>query len=540
MLKRIQKPFATCLFFLLVFLSACHNQSAKKEPVTPKTDSLPKPGRSVEGSFSDQRVLHLDSSNINQILTRFPLLGKYGSDVKKFYRYRNFSYAWYETSGLIEQANHLYTHLNNLEDEGILIKPPYLNDLDSLINDLSVTDKADSVLEILLTAEYLFYADKVWNGIAENQTSKLQWYIPRKKLNLPYLTDSLIRDTAAPLFSDNYSYRQYNLLKETLKKYKQLDSSTSWKPIQTKGKLALHDESKDVASLRKRLFELGDLKFDSGSEVFEESLRDGIKSFQYRYGMTADGVPGPAFFNYINTPLQEYIRKIIINMERARWVPLDLKSHYLIVNIPSFTLYAYDADTIRFTMNVVVGKDVHKTVLFSGDIKYIVFSPYWDIPPSILKNEILPGIRKDPNYLKRNNMEWVGNRVRQKPGPKNSLGLVKFLFPNSYNIYMHDTPAKSLFEKSARAFSHGCIRLGEPEKLADYLLREDPQWTAEKINKAMHAGVEKYVTLKDPVPVYIGYLTAFVDNQGRINFRDDVYKRDAALEKTLMLSLIHI
>jgi murein L,D-transpeptidase YcbB/YkuD len=131
-------------------------------------------------------------------------------------------------------------------------------------------------------------------------------------------------------------------------------------------------------------------------------------------------------------------------------------------------------------------------------------------------------------------MEWAGNGVRQKPGPKNSLGLVKFLFPNSYNIYLHDTPAKSLFEKSSRAFSHGCIRLGEPEKLANYLLRDDPQWTEKKIYAAMHAGVEKYVTLKDPVPVYIGYMTAFVDNEGRVNFRDDVYKRDDALQKTLL------
>jgi L,D-transpeptidase YcbB len=536
MLKKIHMFFAGWLIFILVILTACHNQSAHQVAVAPKTDSLPKPDRSLEGSFSDQHTLHLDSTHISKVLSMFPLLGSYASEVKQFYRYRNFSYAWFETSGLIEQASHLYTHLSNLEDEGILIKPPYLNVMDSLINNPSVTEKADSVLEILLTAEYLFYANKVWKGIPENQSSKLQWYIPRKKLNLPYLTDSLIKDTSAPLFSDNYSYRQYNLLKEALKKYRKLDSSTTWKPIDVKSKLMLHDESEDVASLRKRLYDLGDLNFDSGSKVFDDSLQDGVKSFQYRYGMTADGIAGPAFLKYINTPLQEYIRKIIINMERARWVPLDLKRHYLIVNIPSFTLYAFDADTIHFAMNVVVGKAVHKTVLFSGDIKYIVFSPYWDVPPSILKNEILPGIRRDPNYLKRNNMEWVGNRVRQKPGPKNSLGLVKFLFPNSYNIYLHDTPAKSLFEKSARAFSHGCIRLGEPEKLADYLLRDDPKWTTEKINAAMHAGVEKYVTLKDPVPVYIGYMTAFVDNAGKINFRDDVYMRDAALQKTILTS----
>jgi murein L,D-transpeptidase YcbB/YkuD len=533
MQKKIQIFFVRCKIFFLILLSACHNQSTQQAPVLSKTDTVPTPDRTLEGSFSDQHVLYLDSLKIDMLLNRFPLLGKYASDLKQFYRYRNFSYAWFETSGVIEQANHLYTRLSNLEDEGILIKPPYLNELDSLINDPSVTEKADSVLEILLTAEYLFYADKVWTGIPEKLSSRLQWFIPRKKLNLPYLTDSLIRDTAAPLFSDNYSYRQYNLLKEALKKYRQLDSA-SWKPIDPKSRLTLHDDSKYVAAIRKRLFELGDLKFDSGNEVFDESLRDGVKAFQYRYGMTADGIAGAAFIKYINTPLQEYIQKIVINMERARWIPVDLKQHYLIVNIPSFTLYAFDADTIHFAMNVVVGKDVHKTVLFSGDIRYIVFSPYWDIPSSILKREILPGIQRDPNYLKRNNMEWVGNRVRQKPGPKNSLGLVKFLFPNSYNIYLHDTPAKSLFEKSSRAFSHGCIRLGEPEKLANYLLRDDPQWTAKKINAAMHAGVEKYVTLKDPVPVYIGYMTAFVDNAGKINFRDDVYKRDGALEKAIL------
>ena len=132
-------------------------------------------------------------------------------------------------------------------------------------------------------------------------------------------------------------------------------------------------------------------------------------------------------------------------MERARWLPMIRDQQYLVINIPSFTLYAYDQDTLTFKMNVVVGKDVHQTVLFNGDIKYIVFSPYWNVPASIMKKEILPAIRKNPAYLKKNNMEWAGNGIRQKPGPKNSLGLVKFLFPNSYNIYLHDSPAKSLF-----------------------------------------------------------------------------------------------
>jgi murein L,D-transpeptidase YcbB/YkuD len=530
MSKEISVP-VVCLF--LIFLTACGSHPDKPVIVTAKNDSIPSKDQSVKGSFSDQHQLHLDSGRIQGVLNAFPLLKKYANDVRQFYGYRNYSYAWYDSSGLIEQANHLYTHLNDMQDEGIPVRPPYITKLDSLINDPSLTVKPDSVLEILLTAEYLFYADKVWNGISETETTKMQWYIPRKKLNLPYLTDSLIRDSSAPLFSDNYSFRQYNLLKDALKKYRLLETNSSWKPIDEKIKLKLNDKSPDVQNLRTRLFELRDLKTDSGSELFDDSLQDAVKSFQYRYGMTADGVVGTGFLRYLNTPLSAFVRKIIVNMERARWVPVDLKSQYLIINIPAFSLYAYDSDTVRFAMNVVVGKDVHKTVLFSGDIKYIVFSPYWDVPASILKNEILPGIRRDPNYLARNNMEWVGNRVRQKPGPKNSLGLVKFLFPNSYNIYLHDTPAKDLFNQPTRAFSHGCIRLGEPEKLADYLLRDDSVWTPEKINKAMHAGIEKYVTLKNPVPVYIGYLTAFVDDQGRINFRDDVYKRDGALEQTI-------
>lgn len=519
---------------ILIFLMACHNQGVKQPAVAIEKDSLSKRDASVKGAFSDQHTLHLDSDHIRKILDYFPLLGKYASDVQQFYTYRNNSYAWYETSGLIEEASHLYTHLNNLQDEGILESAPYIKNLDSLINDPAVINRPDSILEILLTAEYLFYADRVWNGISENQTTKLQWYIPRKKLDLPFITDSLIRDTSAPLFSDNYSFRQYNMLKANLKKYRQLEKSTDWKPIDVKNKFKLNDRSPDIALIRKKLYELGDLRQDNGSEAFDDSLQSAIKSFQIRYGMTADGIAGTAFLRNLNTPIQDYIRKIIINMERARWVPLDLKSRYLVINIPSFTLNAYDVDTLNFSMNVVVGKNVHKTVLFSGDIRYIVFSPYWNVPASILKSEILPGIQKDPNYLKRNNMEWVGNHVRQKPGSKNSLGLVKFLFPNSYNIYLHDTPAKSLFQQSTRAFSHGCIRLGEPERLAVSLLKNDPDWTPDKINAAMHRGVEKYVTLKNPVPVYIGYMTAFVDNKGTINFRDDIYKRDGALEKMII------
>jgi len=207
----------------------------------------------------------------------------------------------------------------------------------------------------------------------------------------------------------------------------------------------------------------------------------------------------------------------------------------IIVNIPEFVLHVYENKKKAWDMNVVVGKEGHNTTMFTGDLNQIVFSPYWNVPPSIVQKEILPKIASNPGYLASQNMEQTGTdengvpKIRQLPGAQNSLGRVKFLFPNSFNIYFHDTNAKSLFEKDKRAFSHGCIRLAEPEKMAQYLLRDQPEWTPEKIEQAMDSGQEQYVKLKDPVPVIITYYTAWVDDNGQLNFRDDIYSHDQDL-----------
>ena len=218
---------------------------------------------------------------------------------------------------------------------------------------------------------------------------------------------------------------------------------------------------------------------------------------------------------------------------------IGVSSDYLVVNIPEFKLHVYHSGNLLWSCNVVVGQSVHKTVVFSGELKYVVFSPYWNVPSSIVRNEILPAMRKDGNYISRHNMEITGYRdglpeIRQKPGFRNSLGLVKFLFPNSYNIYLHDTPAKSLFDESSRAFSHGCIRISEPFKLAEFLLRNDLSWNTEKISTAMNTGKEKHITLKDKMSVFIAYFTAFVDRNDRINFRKDIYGRDERLAEMIL------
>ncbi|WP_345949350.1 L,D-transpeptidase family protein [Mucilaginibacter sp. PAMB04274] len=241
----------------------------------------------------------------------------------------------------------------------------------------------------------------------------------------------------------------------------------------------------------------------------------------------------------MNIPLNKRIEQLMINMERCRWLPSGLDGDYLGVNVPEFKLHVYHADSLLWSCNVVVGQTVHQTTLFYGEVKYVVFSPYWNIPPGILKNEVIPGMKADENYLSKHNMEVTGYQsgvpaVRQRPGPANSLGLVKFLFPNNYNIYLHDTPSKSLFGENSRAFSHGCIRVGEPARLANFLLKNDPAWNESKIDRAMHAGKEQYVTLNTKIPVFITYLTAFVDRQGKLNFRDDIYRLDGKLTKMLL------
>jgi murein L,D-transpeptidase YcbB/YkuD len=215
----------------------------------------------------------------------------------------------------------------------------------------------------------------------------------------------------------------------------------------------------------------------------------------------------------------------------------------IVVNIPEFVLHLYEGKKKVWDMNVVVGKEGHNTMMFSGDLNQIVFSPYWNVPPSIVKKEILPKLASNPGYLASQNMEQVGTedglpKIRQLPGEKNSLGRVKFLFPNSFNIYFHDTPAKSLFEKDKRAYSHGCIRLSDPVKMANYLLKDSPEWTPERIEEAMNSGNEKYVKLKKAVPVLITYYTAWVDDNGRLNFRDDIYTHDDKLAQKMFTNAL--
>jgi murein L,D-transpeptidase YcbB/YkuD len=490
----------------------------------------------LAGNFSDQSTMRFSSSRIESFFGRYDSLRSFQNDLNTFYTTRNYSFAWYTENGLTEQASNLYARLENLPEEGLNIVLPYKHQLDSLFNlSLPQTTDQKSETELLLTSMYFFFAQKVWGGLEESASQKVNWLMPRKKLSYTALLDSMMKPGNVSTVKEPV-YRQYHLLKEYLKKYKTLPADNITLSLPNNKPIRPGDTSAMITKLRKKLFLLGDLTNanDTISPIYDPNLLPAVKRFQKRHGMKEDGIAGGGMIRELNVPVKQRIEKIIVNMERNRWLPTDVRGRYLAVNIPEFVLHAYNDDSLLWNMNVVVGKDVNKTVIFAGSISQVVFSPYWNVPPGILKKEVLPGIAKNPNYLAAHHMEQFGDGVRQKPGPWNSLGAVKFLFPNSHNIYLHDTPSKSLFQEDKRAFSHGCIRVADPKFLAMYMLGNDTAWNEDRITKAMAGEKEQWVAVKNPMPVYITYFTAWVDRQGDLNFRDDIYKRDAQLSNLLI------
>ena len=533
------KVFFCGVFILCFSLNGC-GQPTKKVSLSDSTNR--DADQTVTGNFSSQSALVFDSIEISHFFAKYPNIKSYENDVRSFYRKRNFSFAWFEKGLLIEQAGNLSSRILNLENDGIYKKLFYKEALDSLMYSVNVPSeirKPDIILELLLTSEYFVYTKLAWEGMSQDVSKSNKWYLPRKTVDYNKYLDSLLESPANAEAVKEPVYRQYDLLRSHLRKYRELEASGDWAPIVNIKNSKIGDSSLVISQIKKRLFQFGDFKGDIMNHVFDPGLSSALINFQQRNGLISDGYLNKETITAINVPLKNRIKQILVNMERSRWLPVKLERDYLAVNIPEFKLHVYRADSLLWSCNAVVGQTVHPTTLFYGEIKYVVFSPYWNIPPGILRNEIIPGMRKSSSYLARHNMEITGYRgglpvVRQKPGPSNALGLVKFLFPNSYNIYLHDTPSKSLFNETSRAFSHGCIRIEEPAKLAAFLLKDAKEWDAEKISKAMHAGKERYVTLSNKVPVFISYFTAFIDRDNRLNFRRDIYNLDERLASMII------
>ena len=480
--------------------------------------------------------LSFDSTLVETFYAKYPKLVLYKKQVVFLYQKNQYEHIWYNSKGRKETADVIYNKINNLFEEGVLVKVPYKEILDALLQkDIS---KPNIEVELFLTNFYFYYTNKVLQGIDSTKTEELGWYLPRKKQSYVSYLDSLLVD---PKLLDNKEQHiaQYYKLKTVLKRYRLIEKNGGWDSIAVPTdfiSIKPGDSSAVVAKIRTRLLLTGDIGEDSGNPVYGFALQQAVLKYKKRNGFAVDKTILPKHIDEMNVPISNRIKTIIVNMERCRWISKEITQakEFIVVNIPSYRLTYFKDNKVALESNVVVGTALNKTVVFSGMMSYIVFSPYWNVPTSIKEKEILPGIRKDKNYLAKHNMEWKGSNIRQRPGKSNSLGLVKFLFPNNNNIYLHDTPTKWLFNEEKRASSHGCIRVAKPVELANKILEGDANWTPEKIDLAMNKGKESWYTLKSKIPVYIGYFTAWVDDDGTINFYKDIYDKDATLAALLL------
>ncbi|MFN2458184.1 MAG: murein L,D-transpeptidase [Chitinophagaceae bacterium] len=536
---------ATAVFFVL---TSCQNADVNPGNTTGNTNSkgnqvtwssneaTTPPPRDVtitpENSYSD---LFLDSAAVEAFIINKKMDDATAVAIRNFYNMRNYQYAWLTTDGFTEQGRgfwNLYEYTSN--DKTDTKNKAFDARMDTLIAEDSLTispsDTSFADVELGLTQQFVHFAKN--NAQHEfNNRSTLTQFIPAKKTDALRVADSLLKADTNSIAKAN---RPYNLLRQQLGKYYSIAQQGGWQPVTIQGKrLKKGTTSPSIAAIKKRLHLTGDMAGADTSRVFNDSLEAVIKSYQKRHGFRPDGVITDSLVKLMNIPVEQRLQQILVNMNRMYWMPTQLPDNRIEVNIPEFLLYVYEGKSKVFEMPVVVGKEGTNTMMFTGNLNQVVFSPNWNIPESIVRNEILPAMKKDPNYLKKKKMEIVKEgdslpTIRQLPGTENSLGKVKFLFPNSYDIYFHDTQgsARSLFQKQKRAFSHGCIRLADAEKMANYLLRNQQEWDSVKIKQAMNAGNEQYVRVKNPIQVVITYFTAWVDENGQLNFRDDIYAHD--------------
>jgi len=498
----------------------------------------------ISNSYSD---LFFDSTAMEQFIQKKKIADSIADRIRSFYNTRNYQYAWFNSDGLTEQARgfwNLHDYVTTYDPDSSLKDKALQKRMDNLIaeDQLSVSAKDKSFLntELTLTQHFIQYIlHNYEKGFVKRK--EMERFIPRKKEDALQLADSLLNKK----HKDDKYFEDvnpaYSALKDQLGKYVDIAKKGGWQQISVgKKRLKKGMRSPEIIVIKRRLKATGDLNGDDTSLIFNDTLVAAIKNFQERHGYSPTGNISDSLVKEMNVPVTKRIQQVIMNMERMRWMAARENGNLIVVNIPEFVLHVYEGNKKAFDMDVVVGKEGHNTMMFNGDLNQVVFCPNWNVPQSIVVKEILPAMEKDKNYLEKQNMEVTGEEdgipvIRQLPGEKNALGKVKFLFPNSFNIYFHDTPAKSLFEKDKRAFSHGCIRLKEPEKMADYVLRDQPEWTPERIEDAMNAGKEKFVKVKKPIPVVITYYTAWVDDNGQLNFREDIYGHDSDLASKMFL-----
>jgi len=483
-----------------------------------------------------------------------------GKELNLFYGNRYYDPAWSIRNSLSNNGFDLLNYIRQVGQQGLQPNDYHLYLIESYFKKVltsTTTDTTDLMkLDVLLTDAFLLLGSHLYYGKVDPEKEGANWKMKRKdpelRLDLKLEEALLENEVDNELNMLAPKYRSYWRMKEELAFFLKLDEQ-SWPVILSDKPVKPGDSSQIVPKIRERLIKLRYGLSDTVSTIIDNELEEQLKMFQNDWGLNADGVLGKTTLEYLNCMPLKLMGQLKVNMERFRWLPSQMTEKHIIVNIANFKLdLIVGADTL-ISMRAVVGKETKRTPVFNESMTYIVFSPAWTVPNTILKEEVIPQLLKGPGYLIKKNMKLFRNdgtelaysdvdwskisesnfpyMVRQGPGPGNALGRVKFMFPNDYNVYIHDTPSRSFFARDARAVSHGCIRVEDPFDLAVLLLSDEPEWSPDNIRTAMQQTKEQTVLLKVPVDVMVVYLTAWTDGKDRIQFRNDVYNND---EKVLV------
>ncbi len=535
-------------------------------------------GFSVNKTYHDQTTLLQVRTLIKKRITaggsppQIALRGEliYSSFMlETFYKRSNFQPAWVLNDVRLNQAHYLVDIIEASYLEGLTPDHYHLRTIKALLREVheNMSKRAPQNpeklvdLDLLLTDAFLLLGCHFSAGCVNPVTIEAEWFTKPGKIDATSvlemaLKENRIKETLQSLLPPQDSYAK---LRQALKAYRKIVIKGGWPTIPEGPSLKKGSQDERIRALRQRLIISGYLHPDETVPVtFDIAIENAVKKFQKHHGLDIDGVVGPATLKALNASAEARARQIELNLERMRWIFRNLGQRYIIVNIADFELDVIENNHAELSMKVVVGKPFWHTPVFSDKMTYIVLNPSWNVPDSIALEETIPKIKKDPDFLEEHNMkilkgwgekeeeidpntiDWPSMdaqsftyRFRQEPGPLNPLGRIKFVFPNQFGVYLHDTPSKRLFAKSVRSFSHGCIRLEKPIDLAVYVLKGNPTWTREKILAAIDTGKEQIIRLPEPIDIHILYLTSWVDNNGFLHFRDDIYGRDELLDKSL-------
>jgi len=495
-----------------------------------------------------------------------------GSDVLPlFYRGRGFRPAWISDDLDLSDAASLLLALRRVEDDGLDPESYHLAALEALTAEVTreiekggsaVSAEKLADLEMLLTDSFLLCGSHLVHGQVNPETVQSEWFIKGRYEDLASVLENGLttKDVGAALESLKPSHSVYRSLKAALKQVRDEVYRGGRPDIVPGPKLKAGDRGMRVAVLREWLKASGDLSQsgDSGADLFDAALEEALKKFQRRHGLEADGGVGPETAAALAVSSEYRMRQVRANLERWRWITSDLGDRYILVNIADFSVHVIEGESEIISMPAVVGRPYRRTPDFSGRMTYLEVNPYWNIPPRLAREDILPKVKGNPGYLEAQNIrvfrDWSAGapeinpesvdwsrmepesltyKFQQMPGPLNALGQIKFVFPNKFDVYLHDTPAKELFKKAVRDFSSGCIRVERPLELADYLLKDNPEWDESRLREAIQSGATRIIPLRRPVNVHVLYWTAWMDGEGRIHFRQDIYGRDAKLYEAL-------